>query len=201
MMDPDLKDLYPWCTQNNMYIDQEDLVDLILNQKPHVVFDSRDDDQIGGHVHGSYHIPDSEWDAHFPFLIEKMESLLKDNGMKLSDLMVIFHCMESVRRGPRCAYRLTKYFEKKEIAPPIIKVLQGGAHCWIHNYHSDVRLVEDFDNEYWGILPFEGEEDVEEADEELVGEKKFHREYIRPSDQPASEWSEAGQFFLRKKDS
>ena len=52
-MESDLKNLYPWCKQNEMYINQEELVDLIVNQIPHVVFcifDSRDDDQIGGRV-------------------------------------------------------------------------------------------------------------------------------------------------------
>ena len=200
-MESDMKDLYPWCKKHCMYIDQEDLVDLIINQKPHLVFDSRDDDHVGGNVRGSYHIPDSEWDAHVPLVIEKIDSLLKYRGIKMTDLIVIFHCMESVRRGPRCAFRLTKYFEEEGIAPPCIKVLQGGAHCWIHNYYSDARLVDNFDNEYWGILPLEGEDEDCFDDEEEDVAKKFHREYTRPSDQPASEWSAAGQNFTTKNDS
>jgi len=185
-MDQDLRNLYPWCEEHGMYLSLENLENIILSQKPHLVIDSRDDDYIGGNIYGSQHVPDKDWDNQLPSLLQKIEDLVQKNQVNISEFTVIFHCMESVRRGPRCAYKLLKYYERKGISFPIIKVLEGGAHNWIHKNHLDKRLVENFDNDYWGILPFEDEKI------DKVEEKIFHVGYVRPVDQIASRWSAAG---------
>ena len=182
-MERDLRDFYPWCHENGMYIPQEALVDMIRHQKPHLVLDARDDDHIGGNIFGSLHAPDSEWERHLPSVIDRIKALREETGVEISDITVVFHCMESARRGPRCAYKLTQYFEDLGIVSPTIKVLEGGAHNWIHKYFADPTLVENFDDDYWGILPL----DVEAGTEE-----QFHKDYSRPPDQPATSWSKAG---------
>lgn len=76
-----------------------------------------------------------------------------------SPVTVIFHCMESIRRGPRCARRLFLQLQMSaesadEVSsPPLaIKVLQGGADQWMRDFYSDIRLVDGYNNDIWGYL-------------------------------------------------
>ena len=135
------RDHFDWCQQSGRYIKQDDLVNMLQRKEKILVIDVRDDDHRGGKVTGSVHFPDSTfWDN-----ISDVASQIQQ------DTTVVFHCMESARRGPRCAFRLHKYLG--ETQPQLrcnICVLTGGADRWVRRFFKDSALVEDFDNDYWG---------------------------------------------------
>lgn len=81
--------------------------------------------------------------------------------------VVVFHCMESVMRGPRCARRLLDS-SQGETLPFAVRVLRGGADRWIRRFYRDPTLVSNFDKDYWGFLTHG------EATESV------HKEYSRP---------------------
>merc|ERR1712165_501984 len=65
---------------------------------------------------------------------------------------VVFYCMETVKRSVRCARRfydlVSESGDKNAIA---VKLLAGGADGWIRSYWDDKRLVEGYDDQYWGF--------------------------------------------------
>merc|ERR1712165_434103 len=65
---------------------------------------------------------------------------------------VVFYCMETVKRSVRCARRfydlVSESGDKNAIA---VKLLAGGADGWIRSYWNDKRLVEGYDDQYWGF--------------------------------------------------
>ena len=161
-------DYYQWCKENDMYITQEDTVTVLQgsnDDQNFLIIDTRDDDNAGGSIRGALHIPDgSDWEKSIHVLL----NAIKEKNAKL----VIFHCMESIRRGPRCARRLYNYYmEEGEENMPSIKILQGGADQWVRKYFK-TSLVEGFDNDYWGFV------DHDETEKE-----DMHVLYERPSDQ------------------
>lgn len=165
-------DYYQWVSDKQMYLGAGKLVDLILtNNSKFIVVDARDEDAMGGNIKGSLHLADSsDWEN------TSMPKLLKEIEKKQAEL-VIFHCMESIRRGPRCARRLYNHvclgYEEDKF-PFSIKILQGGADRWIRKHYTNELLVENFDDDYWGWLPDESQDD---------GIDCPHVSYKRPSDQ------------------
>jgi hypothetical protein len=105
---------------------------------------------------GSIHLPDGgDWSQHMPQLLSVVERAQQPPATP--PVWVVFHCMESIRRGPRCARRLFQALNMAgngvdAAAPITIKVLQGGADQWMRNFYSDPRLVEAYNNDIWGYL-------------------------------------------------
>ena len=103
--------------------------------------DCRDDDNAGGHVMGAMHNPDGAFNV---------DLLVDKKGY------VVFHCMESARRGPRCARRLHERLcllanEDPDVntpnsraarGGPTIRVLTGGFDQWCRKFWQDSELVE-----------------------------------------------------------
>ena len=104
-----------------------------------LIVDVRDDDNQGGAIVTAVHHPDSAFDA------------AAVAQLAAGKTAVVFHCMESARRGPRCARRLHEFWaagEKPGSAPkPRICVLQGGADLWIRRFWKDPSRVVNFDPE------------------------------------------------------
>ena len=151
-------------------------------------------DAKGGRVAGSIHLPDSEFD------VKSVEILLKKIAEKKSnDVNVVFHCMESARRGPRCARRFHDALRviQEEMSPEDVKkskimiyILQGGFDQWIRAFFgTDVfeDHVEDYDDDYWGF-----------EETRKIWDSRFHKNYERPEDQPRTPWSEAGRAVQKK---
>jgi rhodanese-related sulfurtransferase len=135
----DREDCSEWAKTNTPYISRQDLLKLISGGKPGVlVVDVRDGDAIGGHIVGAVHFPDSTFTSR----LRELSHLLEERHIHL----VVFHCMESVRRGPRCAKRLYTYLKESNSQQVPIRVLQGGADRWIREYPAH---TEDLDHEYW----------------------------------------------------
>ncbi|KAK8051695.1 phosphoprotein phosphatase-like protein [Apiospora rasikravindrae] len=116
------------------------------------VVDVRDDDYIGGHIHGSINIPSRSLDAMMPTLLRKLEG--KET--------VVFHCALSQQRGPSAALR---YMREKEAAdsasktknpdaeaqqqPQTVYILDRGFVGWQEKYGPDERLTEAYRKEIW----------------------------------------------------
>ena len=175
------EDPYYWARDAGLYIEQDQLCQFIDRADGQtLVVDVRDDDNRGGAIIGAVHHPDGTFDVGTVA------------ELAVGKAVVVFHCMESARRAPRCARRLHDYWvanatRKPGSAPhthPRICVLQGGADLWIRRFWQDSTRVVDFDSDYWGFG--DSEHDVDHVD--VAG----HRLYTRPADQPATPWSEAG---------
>lgn len=153
----DDRDFYSWARDNGVYIPHEELLAIFEQRKietppigaPSVlVIDVRDDDANGGHISGALHFPDST----FVHRIAEVLAVLRARQPTL----VVLHCMESVRRGPRCAYRLRARLEaeaRPSHLPPVaaVRVLQGGADLWLRRHWRHAHLVEDYDDDFWGF--------------------------------------------------
>ena len=87
-------------------MDREELAAILLlpdEARPSVaVIDVRGHDHVGGHIHGSTHVPSNTLDHRLPELVRK----LKDTEL------VVFHCALSQERGPRAALRYRETREK-----------------------------------------------------------------------------------------
>ena len=147
--------------------------------------DCRDDDVKGGKIVGSLHLPDSEFD------INSIETIMKEvESKKDKDVDIVFHCMESARRGPRCARR---FYEAMKLwndhdSNITIRVLIGGFDQWIRNFYG-TDMIEDYDDDYWGF-----------EETRRLWKEKFHKDYERPEDQPETPWSEAGSAVRKDKE-
>lgn len=178
-----------------MYIAQEEVVHLLHSQEQNfVIVDTRDEDYAGGSIRGALHLADgSDWSHSMPILLAAIA--------EKQATMVIFHCMESIRRGPRCARRLYNYFldnEEEDDNIPALRILQGGADQWIRKFYK-TDLVELYDDEYWAFEEFppdEQQQNNKDEEEEDVGicdtiknkqqsdiQWPVHSLYSRPSDQ------------------
>lgn len=83
----------------------KDLAELLLSEKASkiAVVDVRDDDYVGGHIHGSKHVPSSDLDHRIPEIVRT----LADRET------VVFHCALSQQRGPSAALRYMRERENK----------------------------------------------------------------------------------------
>jgi len=163
------KSIVEWAQRNNLYLPQVTLEECILSSENNdeiglLVVDVRDDDHIGGRVRGAIHRSDTSLSQ-----ATNLASLASNVLALGSNGTVVFHCMESLRRGPRCAKRLTLLFEflKVKDDAPTVKVLHGGADQWIRKFWNRSELVDDYDDEIWWY-----EED----------QKRQHRLYVHPND-------------------
>ncbi len=111
-----------------------------------------------GHIMGSIHMPDGgDWSVQMPRLLSIIECMRDSSALPVT---VVFHCMESIRRGPRCARRLfqelastpAKNVEGDLAMQVTIKVLQGGADQWMRKFYLDSRLVQAYNNDIWGYM-------------------------------------------------
>lgn len=175
-------DPYYWARDAGLYIEQDHLCQLVdRDDGKTLIIDVRDDDNRGGAIIGAVHCPDSSFDvAAVAELAAGKEA-------------VVFHCMESARRAPRCAQRLHDHWaagaartvpDTAPLAQPRICVLQGGADLWIRRFWRDPARVVEFDSDYWGF----GDHKDTHDHTDVAG----HRMYTRPIDQPATPWSKAG---------
>lgn len=123
------------------YIYQEELCQEIKKSRP-LIIDCRDDDVIGGNIKGSINISE----RYFRYNLHNIYDYVEKNEPSI----LVLHCMESIKRGPRCAFLLNQFFNILNLNnPPKIYILFGGAYQWIKKYYKDPELVENFDDEYW----------------------------------------------------
>jgi len=125
-------------------VKQEELVNLIHKNRV-LIFDCRDDDFNGGNIVGSINTPDAYFEEQF---FDLAMANTKAQSDKASNIVVVFHCMESVCRGPRCA----KLF-KKALPDVCVKILHGGFDQWVRRFWN-TDLVENYDDKYWGYAEF-----------------------------------------------
>ena len=186
MSDPD----YVWAVKNGKYLRRQVLKKWMFKKRPTktiIVIDNRDKcDNHGGKVVKSIQLPDENWikEGYSEILFRH---LLKHHQQhpKLP-IFLIFHCMESVRRGPRCAKRFEEFMATIEVKFDYsIRVLEGGGDQWVRNYYSNSLLVEKYDDKIWGFIEFP-----------ILNDNRYgyrgHKGYVRPTDQVATEWSAAG---------
>jgi Cdc25 family phosphatase len=99
------------------YIEASELASIIRDQRDSVdrtfaVVDVRDDDYYGGHIPGAVNVPSLTWDDD-----DTVEKLIKDYVEPGKEKeFVVFHCMQSMQRGPSCAMRFANRlsFEKAD---------------------------------------------------------------------------------------
>ncbi|KAL6717214.1 Cdc25 phosphatase Ibp1 [Lecanora helva] len=84
---------------------REQLAELLLSRDASkvAVVDVRDDDYVGGHIHGSKHVPSCDLDHRIPEIVRT----LADRQT------VVFHCALSQQRGPSAALRYIRERESK----------------------------------------------------------------------------------------
>jgi len=150
--------LHPDSSSHLCYISKEVLVDRTLNAHlPTIIIDARDDDVVGGIINGAIFCPEK----HFTY--DKMLSLLAkakklrqahNSGIIEHKAWVVFYCMESNKRSVRCARRFYNLVrEAGDLDIISVKLLQGGADGFVRSYWNDQRLVEGYDDKYWGFAP------------------------------------------------
>jgi Cdc25 family phosphatase len=111
------------------------------------VVDVRDDDREGGHIPQSLHLPSTQ------FLTAGADALMSEIQSTLSQSMrhrVVFHCMLSQVRGPKCARIFYDMVQQKQADNVQVFVLRGGFSAW-HDANATTRpdLIEDYDAERW----------------------------------------------------
>ena len=181
-----LQDFYPWAKAANMYIDQGTLIQWMQEHPSLLIVDVRDDDAVGGNIKGSMHCPDSTF---VPDGLQLVRDCLT-GGHSAQETRVVFHCMESARRGPRCARRLYDSLNEEPLegfSSSNIFVLKGGADLWIRRFWGDKSLVEAYDDAFWGF-------------ETPAAGSSPHSLYQRPPDQLSTEWSAAGADLVKGKE-
>jgi rhodanese-related sulfurtransferase len=221
------EDWFRWAFDGGLYVSQEDLCVALRSvastsgdqqqQQQHesgqetgehedswcaadvVVIDTRDDDRAGGHIRGSLHAPDASFDAES--VVSEARKFAAGQSQQQAKLCLVFHCMESARRGPRCARRTFEYLcQQKGLDPRFVlptaslagvtlRVLRGGFDQWCRRFYRDVDLVEGFDDDYWG-WGSSSDAEADEGDHSLT--PAAHTLYQRPVDQPATPWSGSG---------
>ena len=101
-----------------------------------IVVDVRDDDHHGGHIAGSINAPSSSimWD---PADDATLRRFVQSHADKKT---VVFHCMKSQVRGPKCSLIfqrvLCEELSKGE-AVPSVKVLRGGYEGFRRRFADD----------------------------------------------------------------
>lgn len=200
-------DFYEWAKTSNRYMKRESLREMIRSKDAKkdcadtvLVVDVRDDDVKGGNIRGALHLPDGEFSSG------SVKTLIKHVDTAGANV-IVFHCMESARRGPRCARRVVEIFDACGVGEGIarVRILIGGFDQWCRAYwRCEPELIENFDDDYWGfrdIERFRREEESKEKDaapassndgdiEQSRGVR--HKLYTRPADQKATPWSAAG---------
>ncbi|KAI9662807.1 MAG: hypothetical protein M1821_007853 [Bathelium mastoideum] len=147
-------------------ITREALSAMVLDQaasqsQAFAIVDVRDSDHIGGHIHGSMHIPSTTLDYRMPELVRQLKD--KDS--------IIFHCSLSQQRGPSAALRYARERqrllgadakivgaeadgESAEVGETAgayqkIYVLDGGFVQWQEIYGQDRKLTDEYQKDIW----------------------------------------------------
>lgn len=110
---------------------------LSTNSKAVAVVDVRDDDHAHGHIAGSTHAPS-----------ETFKDCLSDYVHRFKEMKrVVFHCMYSQARGPKCARRFAEKCDEvfEEGKGPDVFVLDGGFQGFLREHGKDKDLFEDLD--------------------------------------------------------
>ena len=113
---------------NLQLISRERLSELLLSSSASkvAIIDVRDDDHIGGHIHGSQHVPTSSLDYRIPEIVRTLVDKEK----------VVFHCALCQQRGPSAALRYMRERDTKmkkgeleaSYAPPDLEVRDGAVN-------------------------------------------------------------------------
>ena len=123
------------------YVQGEELKAALLAKQPGlVVIDVRDDDRVGA-IKGAVHKASSSatWAD---------ESQLQEwvRAVSSSSTNVVFHCQQSLQRGPRCARAFVEALEALQLEnPPAVKVLSGGYGAWERAYSGSDEVNELFE--------------------------------------------------------
>jgi Cdc25 family phosphatase len=102
-----------------------------------IIIDVRDEDVLFGRIPNSVHIPSRNYESMLP-------DLVKTYSTKKA---VIFHCMHSEIRGPKCAAMFKEMLPARH--PTKICLLAGGFECWASKYQDEPDLLDDFNINYW----------------------------------------------------
>ncbi|TMW68817.1 hypothetical protein Poli38472_006285 [Pythium oligandrum] len=103
-----------------------------------IVVDVRDVDFAGGHIRTAINVP--EWKFNDDANVDDLVERYKD------EKQLVFHCMLSQVRGPKCAKRFLTRLQAvvKENAPrPVVQVLVGGYARFSELYKGETDLLED----------------------------------------------------------
>lgn len=98
------------------------------------VIDVRDYDyNEGGHIKGAINYQYPNFQSQLPEIVEREIGL--EGG---TQRVVVFHCMRSQQRGPRCAIRFKKYVVENipNSHGVVVYVLRGGYIRWYSMYRD-----------------------------------------------------------------
>lgn len=110
---------------------------LRTDPKTVAVVDVRDDDRANGHIAGSTRAPSETFTDCLSDYVERFKEMTR----------VVFHCMYSQARGPKCARRFAKKCDEEFGAGtgPKVFVLDGGFQRFFKEHGEDKDLFEDLD--------------------------------------------------------
>ena len=203
-------DWYQWARDEGMYISRDEFLQRVDAREDPLVIDVRDDDAAGGQIRLAVNLPDGTFNsASVVAVLRHVQSIAatrafeaccmdpsdleKANARTSGPVVVVLHCMESARRAPRCARRLScavtalRQLRGVSMGPTIeIRVLEGGFDQYCRRYWKDPYRVVGYDDEYWGYREMDGTQ-------MLIDDEPAHKLYTRPADLPDTALSEAGQ--------
>lgn len=116
------------------------------------VIDVRGRDFKGGHIPDCAHVRTSS-------ILENPASVLEicsNRPVEVKD--IVFTCMYSKLRAPRCASAVARHLQRSPENYPasfVVSILQGGMHGWVNHWHKKntreefSKQVEDFDSTIW----------------------------------------------------
>ncbi|GLD94912.1 hypothetical protein PINS_up003537 [Pythium insidiosum] len=101
-----------------------------------VVIDVRDEDFVGGHIRGAVNVP--EWQFRDDDFVDQLVEKYRHAPQ------IVFHCMFSQVRGPRCANRFLQRVQSllEESERPRVQVLVGGYTRFEETYRGEADLFE-----------------------------------------------------------
>mmetsp|Transcript_36714 Transcript_36714/g.59325 ORF Transcript_36714/g.59325 Transcript_36714/m.59325 type:complete len:145 (-) Transcript_36714:735-1169(-) len=104
------------------------------------IVDCRDGDYDGGHIKGAMNVPSLVFD-------ERLDSLIKKTS---SSEKVVFHCMYSQQRGPKCASAFaSRLSELNPQSRQEVYVLRGGFQGFYHQNKARPELFADLEPDRW----------------------------------------------------
>ncbi|KAI3646337.1 hypothetical protein MP228_009265 [Amoeboaphelidium protococcarum] len=109
--------------------------------KDFVIVDVRQDDHAGGNIVGSVNVPAHTFADQIKNLLEKYNHCPD----------IVFHCMQSQQRGPKCAMNFSRYIKEFLGTEDAAKwdgkvyVLKDGFIGWQAAYRDDSKLIENYD--------------------------------------------------------
>lgn len=126
------------------YITAEELAESLRGGRENViVVDARDEDRAGGHIKGSVHTGSAEMMGNTRHYAQLWATADK----------VVFHCMMSQVRGPKCARLFTDalaHVVPKGETKPAVFVLEGGFQQFARGRAQFMDLIEGWDVKYYG---------------------------------------------------